>query len=122
MAVFKIMFNIRHKAAFLDNRKHKCPKHKMLFIDVFEHCFRCENFAGLIFSKTGLKIYCVDSKKQNYFKKAVNYLPRDFKSLLKLHKKVIKSKNKEKTLKFMRKHYRRYEKWNLQRKTVIISC
>ena len=120
MPIIKIRFNIKHKVAWIDNRKKICKQHRDLFVDVFEHCFKCELFLGLIFSKTGIKIICGENKKQRYLK-IIRYVPKDFKSLLKLQHKIIKSKNKEKIVKKLAKRYGRYNKWKNSKKPITIS-
>jgi len=85
MPVNRIIFNIRRRLAFIDNRKKQCLAKRDIFIDVFD-CFKCPYYLGLIFYRGGLKIRC--GKRNGYYKKAVNFAPNDFEELLQLAREV----------------------------------
>jgi len=91
MPVNRIIFNIRRRLAFIDNRKKQCLAKRDIFIDVFD-CFKCPYYLGLIFYRGGLKIRC--GKRNGNYRKAVHYAPADFDELLELLRSVKESGKK----------------------------
>ena len=131
MPSFPIFFNQKKKQAFIVNKSKHCKKTKDLIIDVFEHCFKCQYFLGIVFGKKKLKIRCSNGLTTVAKGKEVNFIPSDFNELYELapkppepeivkKRKAIKAKKKKKKRKTP--NYTVFERGNLCKEKIPVIC
>ena len=130
MPSYPIFFNLKKRQAFIVNKDKHCKKTKDLIIDVFEHCFKCQHFLGIVFGKKKLKIRCSNGLNIVTKQKEVNYIPQSFEELYELAPKInievekieekkqkAKSKSKRKT-----PNYTVFERGNLCKEKIPVVC